>query len=138
GRLDQVQQVVARNRQVAVRARASLSFLSILPRYTYEAALIGGFLLIGGVSYVMGGLTMAVTAVALFGATGIRLIPALTGIQSSAISASASVPWVTDVIGDLRGAEANQGAALGGSDAAALPAEPRTLALRGIEFRYPA
>jgi len=137
GRLEQIQAVVAGHRQGAVTARASLAFLSILPRYSYEAALIGGFLLVGGTGYALGGISTAIVAVALFAATGIRLIPALTGIQSSVISATASVPWVDDVVKDLHGAEANASDALGGSDAAPFPPHPRRVELAGIEFRYP-
>src|SRR5690606_30810106 len=118
GRLTEIQHVVAKRRKVAVDARASVSFLSIIPRYAYEAALVGGFLLIGGVGYAIGGLTTAVVAVALFAATGVRLIPALTAIQSSIITASASVPWVKDVVSDLRGAELSSGDALDGDDLA--------------------
>jgi ABC-type bacteriocin/lantibiotic exporter with double-glycine peptidase domain len=138
GRLEQIQKLVGRERQGAVRARAALVFLSAIPRYAYEAALIGGFLLIGGVSFALDGLTSAVVAVALFAAAGIRLIPALTGIQSSMINATASVPWVKDVVNDLLGAEANATDALGGTDAVELPASPREVALRDIGFRYPA
>lgn len=138
GRLEQIQVVVGRHRQGAVRARASLAFLSIIPRYSYEAALIGGFLLIGGVSYALGDLNSAVVAVALFAAAGIRLIPALTGIQTSIITATASVPWVRDVVDDLRGTEANTTDALSGKDKTELPESPQTLALHEIEFRYPA
>lgn len=139
GRLDQIQTVVGRHRQGAVRARASLSFLSVIPRYSYEVALIGGFLLVGGIAYLFGGgLTAAVVAVALFAAAGIRLIPALTGIQSSVISATASVPWVRDVVDDLRGTEANATDALGGADTSLLPETPLAMELRDIEFRYPA
>lgn len=138
GRLEQVQTVVGRHRQGAVKARASLSFLSILPRYTYEAALIGGFVLVGGIGYILGGLTAAVVSVALFAVAGLRLIPALTGIQSSVITATASVPWVRDVVDDLRGTEANATDALSGNDLAELPESPKLLSLRDIEFRYPA
>lgn len=137
GRLDQIQAVVGRHRQDAVKARASLSFLSIIPRYSYEAALIGGFLLIGGVAYIIADLNAAVVAVALFAAAGVRLIPALTGVQSSFVTASASVPWVRDVVDDLRGAEENPTDALGGTDAAELPAAPRMLELSRIGFSYP-
>ena len=137
GRLEQIQVVVGRHRQGAVKARASLAFLSIIPRYSYEAALIGGFVLVGGSGYLLGGLTKAVVAVALFAAAGIRLIPALTGIQSAVISAMASIPWVEDVINDLHGAEASATDALGGTDVTDLPESPQALALRGIEFRYP-
>lgn len=138
GKLEQIQKLVGTQRQGAVRARASLGFLTVVPRYSYEAALIGGFLLVGGTAYVLGDLTSAVVAVALFAAAGIRLIPSLTGIQSSMINATASVPWVRDVVSDLRGTESNTTDALGGTDAAELPSEPRALALRDIEFRYPA
>lgn len=137
GRLDQIQEVVGRHRQGAVKARASLSFLSIIPRHGYEAALIGGFLLVGGTSYALGGPTAAVVAVALFAAAGVRLIPALTAIQSSFISATASVPWVNDVVNDLLGAEASATDALSGTDLKPLPENPRELTLTGIEFRYP-
>lgn len=137
GRLEQIQQLVGRERQAAVRARATLAFLNIIPRYAYEVALIGGFLLIGGISYIIGGLSAAIVSVALFAAAGVRLIPSLTGIQASVITATSSVPWVRDVVSDLRGAEASATDALGGTDAAELPEHPRTLTLRDIEFRYP-
>lgn len=137
GRLDRIQGVVGEHRRGAVKARASLAFLSIIPRYSYEAALIGGFLLVGGTGYALGGLDAAVVAVALFGAAGLRLVPALTGVQSSLITGTASLPWVHDVVNDLRGAEANATDALGGADAQTLPEAPHTLKLSGIEFRYP-
>lgn len=138
GRLEQIQRVVGRERQGAVEARAQLAFLSIIPRYSYEAALIGGFLLIGGVGYLLGGLSAALVAVALFGATGIRLVPALTGIQASFIAATSSVPWVRDVVKDLHGAEKHTTDALSGEDTVALPATPREIVLQQISFSYPA
>lgn len=137
GRLEQVQQLVGRERQAAVRSRATLGFLNVIPRYAYEVALIGGFLLVGGASYVIGGLSAAIVSVALFAAAGIRLIPSLTGIQSSIITATTSIPWVRDVVADLRGAESSTTDALGGSDVAEFPERPRLLTLRDIEFRYP-
>lgn len=137
GRLDHVQGVVGAQRQHAVKARARLSLLNVIPRYAYEIALIGGFLIVGGSAYILGDMTTAVVAVALFGAAGVRLIPALTGIQNSLINANVSVPWVRDVIDGLRGAEANPTDALAGEDATALPDSPRTLDLSDIHFRYP-
>ena len=138
GSLDQIQVVVGRYRQGAVKARASLAFLSIIPRYAYEAALIGGILLVGGTGYAMGGLESAFVGVALFGAAGLRLVPALTGVQSSMLTATASLPWVNDVVNDLRGAETNSTDALRGTDPTDLPKTPHALSLSGIEFRYPA
>lgn len=136
-RLDDIQDVVAGHRREAVQARARKAFLSVIPRYGYEAALIGGFVLIGGVAYVRGGMTAAVVAIAMFATAGMRLIPALTGIQSAMISASASVPWVRDVVDDLRGAEANPRDALAGTDAAPLPQSPKVLEIRDLTFQYP-
>ncbi len=138
GRLDQIQTVVGRHRRGAVKARASLAFLSIIPRYAYEAALIGGIVLVGGTGYVMGGQSLAVVGVTLFGAAGLRLIPALTGVQSSMLTATASLPWVHDVVNDLRGAESNPTDALHETDTTVLPETPHALSLSGIEFRYPA
>jgi ABC-type bacteriocin/lantibiotic exporter with double-glycine peptidase domain len=138
GSLDQIQVVVGRHRQGAVKARASLAFLAIIPRYAYEAALIGGILLVGGTGYATGGLDSAVVGVALFGAAGLRLIPALTGVQSSMLTATASLPWVNDVVNDLRGAESSSTDALRGTDPTDLPKTPHALSLSGIEFRYPA
>ena len=136
-RLEDIQRVVADHRREAVDARARKAFLSIIPRYGYEAALIGGFVLIGGAAYVTAGERAAVVAVALFAAAGMRLIPALTGIQASMISASASIPWVRDVVDDLRGAEANPRDALAGTDAAAMAEHPRMLEAVDLTFRYP-
>ena len=58
----------------------------------------------------------------------------MTGVQTCALPIS----WVRDVVSDLRGTEANTTDALGGTDATELPQAPRSLALRNIEFRYPA
>lgn len=138
GRLEQIQQLVGTERRGAVRARASLGFLSVIPRYAYEVALIGGFLLVGGASFFFGGINAAIVSVALFAAAGIRLIPALTGVQSSVINATTSIPWVRDVIADLRGAESSATESFGTVDSADLAKHPRELSLRGIEFRYPA
>src|SRR5690606_32810959 len=83
-------------------------------------------------------LSAAIVAVALFAAAGIRIIPSLTGIQASVISATSSVPWVRDVVADLRGAESSAAVdALSGTDVAELPESPKVLKLSDIEFRYP-
>jgi ABC-type bacteriocin/lantibiotic exporter with double-glycine peptidase domain len=137
-KLADIQKVVEGHRREAVDARARKAFLAIIPRYGYEAALIGGFVLIGGVAYWRGGQTAAVVAVAMFATAGMRLIPALTGIQSAMISVSASIPWVRDVVDDLRGAESNPRDALSGVDVTPLPTSPRNLQLSEVSFTYPA
>jgi ABC-type multidrug transport system fused ATPase/permease subunit len=136
-RLNQIAGVVERNRVHAVRARANTSFLSIIPRYSFEAALIGGFLLIGIASFLTSGTEGAVIAVALFAATGFRLIPAIAGLQSSLLDATASIPWARNVIDDMRNSESHAAEEQDGVDTEAMLARPRTLALENVVFRYP-
>jgi ATP-binding cassette, subfamily B, bacterial PglK len=136
-RLSQVADVIVRNRVHAVRARANSSFLGIIPLYSFEAALVGGFLLIGLAAYLQQGLTGAVAAVALFAATGFRLIPAINGIQGAIVQSTASVPSAQDVIGDLNSAERNVAATSTPVDKSVLPDFPRILALQSVRFRYP-
>lgn len=136
-RLGQVASIVSNNRVHAVRARANTSFLSILPRYAFEAALIGGFLLIGAAAFLTSGLDGAIVAVALFAATGFRLIPAIAGLQQSLLNATGTVPWARDVIDDLKNAELHVADPQGGVDSEKLASTPRALQLTDVHFRYP-
>lgn len=136
-RLGEVADLVAVNRRRSVQARANGSFLSIIPGYAFEAALIGGVLLIGGVSLAQGGLTAAISSVALFAATGFRMIPAITGVQGGIVQATASIPSAEDVIGDLIDSERNVSTSALPEDSAALDDAPRLLELREVQFTYP-
>lgn len=136
-RLEEVAALVSANRSRAVRARANGSFLSILPGFAFEAALIGGVLLIGAVSYLQGGMQAALASVALFSATGFRLIPALTGFQAGLVQAAASIPAARDVIGDLTSTERDMLTSKVPDDTAALAEHPKEYALQEVHFRYP-
>ncbi|KQX06388.1 MULTISPECIES: ABC transporter ATP-binding protein [unclassified Leifsonia] len=136
-RLDQVSRVVTSERIRAVRARANSSFLSVIPKYAFEAALVGGFLLIGGASFLIAGPDQAIISVALFAVTGFRLIPAINGVQSGIIQASATIPSAQDVIDDITRSENDVNATEIGQDRATLPASPRVLSLHQVKFRYP-
>lgn len=135
-RLDQVANVVLENRKHSVRARRNGSFLSIIPLYSFEAALVGGFLLIGLAGYVGGGITGAVGGIALFAATGFRLIPAINSMQASIVQATASIPSATDVIHDLTGAERDIAETTTAADTGTLPTSPHILRLDSVAFRY--
>jgi ABC-type multidrug transport system fused ATPase/permease subunit len=104
-KLGEVQQVVSENRRRATRARANVSFLNVVPKYAFEAALIGGFLLVGAAAAMMGGTSQAVAAVTLFAATGFRMIPAMNAVQTSLTSASSAEVFVKDIIRELNVAE---------------------------------
>jgi len=135
-RLDQVMEVVTTHRRRAVRARANASFLGVIPKFAFEAALVGGFLLIGGTTYAVAGMDQAVVSVALFAATGFRLIPALNGVQAGVVQATASIPSAQDVIGDIRATERSV-AVRAVEDSRPLPEEPGVLSLSDVRFRYP-
>src|SRR5690606_8388972 len=98
-RLSEVADLVTANRRHGTRARANGSFLGVLPGFAYEAALLGGIVLIGGFAfYFEGGMQAALASVALFATTGFRLIPALTGVQGGIVQATASTPGARDVV----------------------------------------
>lgn len=134
-RLGQVADVIARNREKSVRARANSAFLSVLPQYSFEAALIGGFLLIGAATLIVSGPASAISAVALFAAAGFRLLPAIVGVQNSFVTANTSVPWARDVINDLRDAESAV-AVREGTDVEPLSDHPQRLSLENVTFQY--
>lgn len=136
-RLEEVARLVSVNRARAVRARANGSFLNVLPGFAFEAALIGGVLLIGTVSFMQGGMQAALASVALFAATGFRLIPALTGAQAGLVQAAASIPSARDVIGDLTSTERDMLTSKVPDDTAILAERPKEYSLTEVRFRYP-
>src|SRR5690606_33040098 len=131
-RLGQVAGIVQDTRRKAVRARANASFLSVVPRYSYEAALIGGFVVVGLAAYLTSDLASAVGAVALFAVTGLRIVPALVAVQGSFVDANHNLPTVEYVIEDLQGGELNSADDDGGIDLEALSEHPRTLSLSDV------
>ncbi|GAB3631123.1 ABC transporter ATP-binding protein [Microbacterium shaanxiense] len=136
-RLGDVAQLVTDSRHHSVRARANASFLGIVPGFAFESALIGGVLLIGTAAFLQNGIGGALASVALFAATGFRLIPAITGIQSGIVQAVASTPSAQDVIGDLTAAENDMKQSQTPIDTAELAESPRALRLTDVRFRYP-
>lgn len=136
-RLDEVAGMVSRNRSRAVRARANASFLAIVPTFAFEAALIGGIVIIGIVSFAQGGMQAALASVALFSATGFRLIPALTGMQSGLVQAGASRQWAVDVVSDLTSTATDLQTSRVPEDTATLAERPVRLSLDDVHFRYP-
>ena len=137
GRLPQMVDLVTSYRRKSVNARRIGSFLGIMSTFAFEIGLIGGVVIIGATSYLTSGLAGAAASVALFAATGFRLIPAINSIHAGFVQANATLPIVNDVLGDLVGAErsARQTAVL--VDTAELPEQPRALSLVDVGFRYP-
>jgi ATP-binding cassette subfamily C protein len=132
----EVAAVVRGNRVHTTRARSNISFLGIVPRFILDAALVGGFLLVGGAAYLAGGLTAAFAAIALFGVAGVRLVPSLTSFQGMLSQVLSNVPHVNAVIGDIHAA-ADYLASTEHIGQAPLRSAPRLLHLRDVTFTYP-
>lgn len=136
-KIDEVAEVVKDNRSHAARARANIQFLTAVPRFILDTALIGGFLIVGGVSYLIdGSLSEAISAIALFAVAGMRLIPALTTFQSTNNAINANQAQVTAVLRDMRYADQQRKnrEELGREP---LAAEPKELVLNDVSFTYP-
>lgn len=78
----EVAEVVAAARRSSVQARANIQFLGQLPRFALDAGLVGGFLVIGGVGFLLGGVEQAIVAIGLFALAGFRVAPSVIRFQS--------------------------------------------------------
>lgn len=132
----EIADVVQYNRRFSSIARANTNFLSALPVFVLNAALVGGFLLIGGVGYLVGGMDTAVASVALFAVAGFRLVPSLTAFQGIVTSTTASLSHVEGVILDVNASRLyiDEEENLGQDP---LVAEPMMLRIRDVAFTYP-
>lgn len=132
----EVAAVVHSNRIHSTRARANIGFLGSVPRFVLDAALVGGFVLIGGVALLTGGPSAAVTSIALFGVAGFRLVPSLTSFQSIMSQTQSNIPHVRAVILDIAKSLAHiANAEKVGKQP--LPDNPDALTLRNVSFAYP-
>lgn len=136
-KFDEVHEVLRRNRIHASRARSNIRFLGAVPRFIMDAALIGGFLIVGGFSYIIeGSLNAAIGSVVLFAVAGMRLAPAITSFQSITNGLNANRAQVSAVLGDMRDAEVYRARAenLGKDE---LVGTPKKLILSNVTFQYP-
>lgn len=136
-KLTEVAGVVEANRSHASRARANIQFLATVPRFIMDSALIGGFLFVGLLSYLIeGSMEAAIFSIVLFAVAGMRLVPAMTTLQATNNTLSANRAQVAAVLTDIHAAEKYLAAAeqIGKEP---LLQEPRTLSLDGVTFTYP-
>lgn len=133
---DEVSEVVRRNRAQTAQARANASFLSAVPRFIFDAAIIGGFVIVGGAAFLFGGREEAIAAIALFGIAGFRLVPSLTGFQAVITRTTTSVPYVDAVVADID-ASVKFLADREVLGKAPLPGQPQVLELTDVTFTFP-
>ncbi|MBZ2196462.1 ABC transporter ATP-binding protein [Occultella gossypii] len=137
GKGPEVAGVVRKVRLKSSQARANMSFLGVVPRYVLEAGLIGGLAIGGGVGYLQDGVTGALSAVALFGVAGFRIVPSLTRFQSIMAQTGASMPFAQQVLDEIRkGDQRREGRPAAGTTAP-IPAEADRLRLDDVSFTYP-
>lgn len=141
----EISEVANAMRMKAAQARADIQFLSLLPRYVLEAALVVGFLIVGGVGYLTGGATQATASIAVFALAGFRLLPSLQRFQNILSQCQATHPQARQIIDDIRafglaeatpnGPTAPEKSASPGGQAA--PTRPGELRFRDVSFSYP-
>lgn len=132
----EVAEVVTQFRRVSSRARANITFFGHLPRYALETGLVGGFVVVGGVGYMLGGSEQAVTAIGLFGMAGFRVAPAIIRFQMVLSTMIATAEFPRQVLAELADVErAVTGLSPG---LAELPRSPRALVFDDVTFRYSA
>lgn len=132
----EIADVVHHDRSFSTRARANMNFLAAVPGFVLNAALVGGFLLVGGVGMATGDADGALASVALFAVAGFRLVPSLTGFQGIVTATTANLPHVEGVIEDIQSSRVylEQQEHLGQDP---LAAEPQLLRLADVAFTYP-
>ncbi|WP_403023496.1 ABC transporter ATP-binding protein [Salinibacterium sp. GXW1014] len=131
----EVVEVVEDSRIHSTRARANAYFLGQVPRFVLESGIIGGFVLVGVVSYFMGGAPMAISAVALFGLAGFRMAPSVIRLQSVLSQMLSAAPHPKAVIEEIHSAE-RAARSVTSSASSTLPQDPRGLELDSVTFRY--
>ncbi len=135
GKEREVAGVVREARTRSAQARATIYFLGTVPRFILEAGLIGGFVVIGGVGFAIGGVEQAISAVALFGLAGFRVAPSVTRLQSVLSSMSSVSQYPRRVVAELTDAEAEIEETRD-RPKRELAAVPRTLKFRDVRFNY--
>lgn len=131
----EVTEHVSVNRRKTTQARANVQFLGQVPRFVLDSGVVGGFLIIGGAAYFIGGISLALTALALFGLAGFRMAPSVIRFQtmmSQMISTSAHAKKVLDEI------NSTEQAAFTASppETSKFPDEPQILEVNNVSFRY--
>lgn len=127
--------VFAYQHEAAV-SRSSIRFLGSVPRFVIDVALIGGVILVGGISYLSGGMSSAMAAVAVFGIGGYRMVPAITAIQALTNQMNSALPHAEAVVRDIRDAERYLAEAetIGTRE---LGEDPQLLSIQDVAFTYP-
>ncbi len=113
-----------------------MQFLDQVPRYVLEAGIIGGFVLVGITGFLSGGgITGALSAVALFGLAGFRLAPSIIRFQSIVSLVTTNQPHAEAVVREIRAVE-TASEHLAGRASKPLAPHPAAMTFEHVSFRY--
>ncbi|UUE21913.1 ABC transporter ATP-binding protein [Microbacterium sp. J1-1] len=133
----EVAEVVERSRTRSARARANIYFLGQVPRYVLESGIIGGFIVVGGAGFLIGGQEQAITAVALFALAGFRMAPSVIRFQAAISQMLAASIYPRRVIDELTAAE-HHIASVNERPTVPLPSPIHRISFRDVTFGYDA
>ncbi len=135
GNVADIAAVVRDNRRHSTVARANAQFLGQVPRYTLDAAIIGGIALVGVVGFITGGIAGATAAVALFGLAGFRMAPSVVRFQGVLNQLNGSAPHAQAVVDEINRSR-EFAAQLADRDAHPLPENPSIIRFDRVSFVY--
>ena len=130
----EVADIIAKSRESSVQARANLQFLNQLPRYALDAGLVGGFLVIGGVGYLLGGIDQAIVAIGLFGLAGFRVAPSVIRFQQVLSQMIAAAEFPRQVLAEIADVERGRKMVLTGLKK--VPDKWSTITCEDVTFQY--
>ncbi|PZQ89703.1 MAG: ABC transporter ATP-binding protein [Leifsonia xyli] len=130
----EVADVVKESRTSSARARANINFLGQLPRYALEAGVVGGFVVVGAVGYLTGGVEAAVTAVGLFAVVGFRVAPSVVRFQTVLSQMIAASEFPRQLLVELKDAE--NSAAESARGTRDIPESPKRIRFEDVSFEY--
>ncbi len=133
----EVADVVAETRTLSARARGNMYFLGQLPRYALESGLIVGFVVIGGVGFLIGGIEQAIAAVALFALAGFRMAPSVIRVQSVLALMVSISEYPRRVLAELEDTERSS-AEVNSRPSGPVPPNPKSILLDDVVFQYSA
>ncbi|GAA1574011.1 Vitamin B12 import ATP-binding protein BtuD [Leucobacter aridicollis] len=135
GKSDEVSDFLSQNRTKTTQARANVQFLGQVPRFVLDAGIVGGFLIVGGASFLFGGASSALTAVALFGLAGFRMAPSVIRFQTIMSQMTSTSAHAKRVLEEIESAESAAIRSIP-PQTAEFPNDPQSIEVRNMSFRY--
>ena len=131
----EVADVVAKTRTLSAKARGNMYFFGQLPRYALESGLVVGFVVIGCVGFLLGGIDQAIAAVALFALAGFRMAPSVIRVQSVLAQMVSTAEYPRRVLAELHDTERSTAEVIART-VGSLPVKPKNIILKDVSFQY--